>query len=152
MLIAMVFLALLPPPLRFLLPPPLRVLLSIQLMLLSLHRILKLATHTCHQLDHFHSLATSYMRFLPMNIGPVNLSPIDIMVGVINGSYSFNLLVQLATNCPLELLQVVHKILVKHMYHGAIHLVFLHVISRCLISHPNTIFYIYHFHLSLIHC
>jgi len=59
MLIGMVFLAPLPPPLGFFLPLPLRFLLSIPLVLPSLHCILKLTTHTCHHLDHFHSFHTS---------------------------------------------------------------------------------------------
>jgi len=96
MLITMVFLA-------SLLPPPIRLLLFVQPALLGLHYIFKLATHIRHHLDHFHSLATSCKWLLLMNIGLLYLSPIDIMFGVINGSCSFGLLIQLATNCPLEL-------------------------------------------------
>jgi hypothetical protein len=95
MLIAMVFLAPLPPPLGFL--------LSIRPMLLGLHHIFKLATYTCHHLDHFHSLATSCVRLLPMNIGLLYSSPIDIMLSIINGCYSCSLSILLATNCPQEL-------------------------------------------------
>jgi hypothetical protein len=51
-----------------------------------------------------------------------------------------------------NLLQVVHENWVKHLYHFGIDFVFLHFISWCLISHSNTIVYIYHFHLFLIHC
>jgi hypothetical protein len=85
----------------FLLPPPLGLLLSIRLVLPSLHCILKLAIHI--HLNHFHSFAISCVWFLPMNIGPLCLSLTNIMLGVINEPYSFDLLVWLATNCPFEL-------------------------------------------------
>jgi len=66
--IGMVFLVPLPPPLWFLLLPPLGFLLYVPPMLPCLHNIFKLTTCTPHPLDHFHSLATSYVRLLPMNI------------------------------------------------------------------------------------
>ncbi len=53
--IVMVFLA---PP-----PPALVFLLSILLVHPNLHCILKLATHTCHLLDHFHFLAIFFNAF-----------------------------------------------------------------------------------------
>jgi hypothetical protein len=62
-----------------------------------------LATHIHHHLDHFHFLATSYVEFLPMNIGPLFSSPTNIILSVVNRSCIFSLLVQLATDCPLEL-------------------------------------------------
>lgn len=36
-------------------------------------------------------------------------------------------------------------------YCSGIHFIFLHVIFWCSISHSNIVFYIYHFHLSMIH-
>ncbi len=110
-------------------PTPLGLLLFIRPMLPSLHRILKLATHTRHHLYHFHSLATSCMRFLPMNIGQFSSSPTDIFLGIINESYSCSLLILLAKYCPQSLSQVADKIWVKHSYHYDIDFVFLHVIS-----------------------
>ncbi len=71
-LIGMVFLA----PL----PPPLGLFLFVWPMLPSLHCIFKLATHIRHHLDHFHSLATSCMWFLLMNIGPLYSSPTYIFL------------------------------------------------------------------------
>jgi hypothetical protein len=94
--IAMVFLAPLPSPQRFFFPLSLGLLLSIEPMFLGLHHIFKLATHIRWHLDHFHSLATSCVHFYQS-------FPIDVMLGIINGFYSFGLLVRLATNCPLEL-------------------------------------------------
>jgi hypothetical protein len=96
-------------PLGFFHPPPLGLLLFIWLVLLGLHFISKLAIHTRCHLDHFHYLATSCMWFLPMNSGPLHSSPIDILLGVINGSRSFSLSIQLATNCPLELVSSCSK-------------------------------------------
>jgi hypothetical protein len=46
-------------------------------------------------------LATSCMRLLPMNIGLLYSSPIDIILGIINGSYSLS--IPLATKCPQKL-------------------------------------------------
>ncbi len=111
MLIGMVFLALLLPPLGFLLPPPLgffhhlplRLLLYVRLMLLGLHRISKLATHTRHHLEHFYFMANSWMSLLPMNIGMLHSSLTNILLGVVNETYSFGLSIQLATNYPMEL-------------------------------------------------
>ncbi len=51
----------------------------------------------------FHSLATSCMRLLPMNIDSLYSSPTNFMLGIINGSYSSGLLIWLAIDCPLEL-------------------------------------------------
>jgi len=68
-----------------------------------LHCILKLVTHTCHHLDHFHFLASFYVQLLPMNISPFCSSPIDILLGIINESCSFGLSIQLAMDYPLEL-------------------------------------------------
>jgi hypothetical protein len=48
-------------------------------------------------------LAISCVRFLPMNIGLVCSSPIDILLGIINGSCNYSLLNLLAMDCPLEL-------------------------------------------------
>ncbi len=93
----------LPPPLGFFLFPPLGLFLFVQPMLPGLHHIFKLATHIHRNLDHSHFLFTSCVQLLPMNIGPFYSSPTNIMLGVINESYSFDLLVQLATDCPLEL-------------------------------------------------
>jgi hypothetical protein len=103
MLIVMVFLAPLLRPLGFFLSLPLLLFLSIQLMLPSLYHIFKLAIHTHHHLDHFHFLATSYVQFLPMNISIVCSSPIDILLGIINESCSFNLSIQLGMDFPLKL-------------------------------------------------
>ncbi len=61
----------------------------------------KLTIHTRHHLDHFQTLATSCMRLLPMNIGLLYSSPIDIILGIINGSYSLSN--PLATKCPQKL-------------------------------------------------
>jgi hypothetical protein len=85
------------------LPPPLGLLLYVRPMLIGLRYIFKLTTHTHHQLDHFHSLATSCVKFLPMNIGLLCSSPIDIMLGVINGFYSCSLSILLTTDCPQEI-------------------------------------------------
>jgi hypothetical protein len=48
-------------------------------------------------------LATFCLTFLPLNIGMLCSSPIDILHGVINGFYSCGLLVWLATNSLQEL-------------------------------------------------
>ncbi len=101
--IMMVFLAPFHLPPGFLLPPPLRLLFFVQLMLLILHHILKLATHTHRHLDHFHSLATSCMWLLLMNIGSLCSSPTNILLNIINEFYSFNLSNWLAMNYPLKL-------------------------------------------------
>jgi hypothetical protein len=53
---------------------------------------------------------------------------------------------------PGSLSQVLHEIRVKHPYQCGIDFVFLNIIFQCPISHSNIIFYIYRFHLSLIHC
>jgi hypothetical protein len=89
----------------FLVPllPPLGFLFFIRLVLLGLHCILKLVIQTCHHPDHFHFQVSFYMQLLPMNIGPFCSSPIDIILGIINKSCSFGLLIQLAMDCPLEL-------------------------------------------------
>jgi len=68
-----------------------------------------------------------------MNIDSLCSSPINILLGVINGSCSFGLLVWLATNCPLKLVANCSKIWVKHLYHYGIQLVFLHIIFRCVL-------------------
>ncbi len=94
MLITMVFLAPLP-------SPP-RLLLFVALVLFGLHCILNLTIHIHCHLDHFHFLATSCAWFWPMNIDPFYSFPTNIQLGVINGSSSFGLLVQLAMNYPLE--------------------------------------------------
>jgi hypothetical protein len=54
---------------------------------------LKLETHTHHHLNHFHFLAISCVGLLPMNIGPFCLSLTNIMLGVINESCNFDLLI-----------------------------------------------------------
>lgn len=69
----------------------------------SLHRISKLAIHIHLHLDRVHSLATSCVRPLPMNIGSFYSSPTNILLDIIIMSYNSNLLVQLAMNWPLEL-------------------------------------------------
>jgi hypothetical protein len=43
------------------------------------------------------------MKLLPMNSGLFYLSPIGILLGVINRSYGFGLLVMLAIDCPQKL-------------------------------------------------
>lgn len=93
----------LPPPLGFLLPPPLGFLLFVQPMFHGLHRIFKLTTHTRCHIDHFHSFATFCVWLLLMNIGPFYSSPTTIMLGIINGAFSFDLSIWLTTNYPLEL-------------------------------------------------
>jgi len=91
MLITMVLLAPLPPPLGFLLFTLLGLFLFVRLMFFGLHRIFKLAIPIRCHLDHFQSLAISCMQLLLMNIDMFCSSPIDILFGVMNGSYSFNL-------------------------------------------------------------
>ncbi len=125
----MVFLAPPPPPLGFFLPLPLGLLLSTQPMLLGLHCILKLTTHIHHHLDHFHFITTSCMRLLPMNIGPLYSS------------------IWLATDCPQELVSSCSQ----NMGQTSILLWHRLCIPSHYLSQRNTIFYIYHFHLSLIH-
>jgi hypothetical protein len=88
--------------LGFFLFPPLGLFLFVQPMLPGLHHIFKLATHIHRNLDHSHFLSTSCVQLLPMNIGLLCSSPTNILLGVINKSYSFDLLVHLTTNCPLE--------------------------------------------------
>jgi hypothetical protein len=50
-----------------------------------------------------YSLVTFCVWFLPMNIGLFYLSSTNILLGVINAYCSFDLLVQLAMDYPLEL-------------------------------------------------
>jgi len=81
----------------FLVPPPIMVfLLFVLIMCLGLHRILKSTTHTHRLMDHFHFLAFFCLTFLPMDIGLLCLSLIDIKLGIINRSYNYSLLVWLA--------------------------------------------------------
>jgi hypothetical protein len=95
---------------------------------------------------------TFCLTLLLMNIGLLCSSLIDILLDVINKSYSSSLLVRLATYYLKGLLQVVHKIWIKHPYHYDINFVFLHIISWCSTSHSNNVVYIYPFHLFVIHC
>jgi hypothetical protein len=85
------------------LPPTLGLHLFVRLMFLGLHCIFKLATHTRCHLDHFHSLITSCVRLLPMNIGLFYSSLTNISLDVINKSCNFDLLVGLGMDCPMEL-------------------------------------------------
>jgi hypothetical protein len=62
-----------------------------------------LTIHIRHHLDHFHSLATSCLQLLPMNIISLCSSPTNIMLSIINKSCSFGLSIRVATNCPLKL-------------------------------------------------
>ncbi len=84
-------------------PPPLVFFISILLVCLGLHRIFKQTIHTCCHLDHFHFLATSCVTLLLMNISLFCSSPIDIMLGVINRSCTWDLSVWLAMDCLQEL-------------------------------------------------
>lgn len=67
---------------------------------IGLHHILKYAPHTRHHIYRSHFLAIYYMKVLPMDIGSLCSSPTCILLSIINGSYSFGLLVPLAMNGP----------------------------------------------------
>jgi hypothetical protein len=116
-----------------------------------LHHILKLAIHTRHCLNHFHFQAIFCMKLPLMNIVSLCLSPTNILLVVINGSYSCSLSTWLVIDCCWKLVASCSWKPVKHSYHYDIDFVFLHVISRCLVSYPNIIVCIDQFHLSLIH-
>jgi hypothetical protein len=63
-----------------------------------------------------------------MNIDLLCSSPINIMLGVINGSCSCSFLIRLITIVFKNLLQVVHKIRIEDPNHYDIDFVFLHII------------------------
>jgi hypothetical protein len=89
----------------FLAPPPLAMVFLIYILPVhpNLHCILKYVTYTCCLFNHFHFLATSCLMFLPMNIGLLCSSLINILLGIMNKPYNCSLSVWLTIDCLQEL-------------------------------------------------
>jgi hypothetical protein len=64
-----------------------------------LHRISKLTIHTCCLLDHWHFLATSFVRLLLMYIVLDGSSLVNILPNVVHMFCSYGLFILVATNC-----------------------------------------------------
>jgi hypothetical protein len=81
-------------------PPllPLGFFLCLIIMHLCLHCIFKYATHTHHLLDHWHFLATYFMRLLSIQIAPHGSFTTNILFGIVHASCSCGLSIPLAMN------------------------------------------------------
>jgi hypothetical protein len=110
----------------------------------------KIGNSICHPLEHWHFLATSFMRLLSMHIVLHGLSPTNMMFSVVHMFYSCDSLIWLTIDCRQELVascswnpdwtfvSLWHRLcILAHDFP---------------ISHFNTIVCIDHFHLFLIHC
>jgi hypothetical protein len=101
-------------------------------------------------LDHWHFLATFSMMFLSMHIVLHDLSPTNILFNVLYVFYSCDSLIWLTMDCRQELVASCSwnpdRTFVSLWHRLCIHA------HDFPISHFNTIVWIDHFHLYLIHC